>query len=319
MTAPTLRPWPVHRHLHRPIGLLLALAMAGCATTVPYVGPGPRRQVERGRPNIVIDTLGNILAWFPKLLFFDSRFDNHAISEHTEAYVVEYLDGHQQTAGETMVRLNQYAPHKDFKRLFKNRKVAWPYRILLGIPAELFETLAPGRLFPWGDYYNPWSDTAHLYSDHPAIALHELGHSYDINRRRHKGTYAAVRIIPFVDLYQEYQASAHAILYLRETNDHQAEISAYRILYPAYGSYIGRYLFLPLGTIVGVIIGHIVGQSEAELRMRQYHETEQAPASPAHRTPSTGSQPSAPSTEPSSPNTMDSDATNQPIPAASHP
>ena len=133
----------------------------------------------------------------------------------------------------------------------------------------MFDVLLPGRLFPWGDYYNPFTNTAHLYSDHPAVILHEAGHAYDFANRRWKGTYAAARIIPGVDLYQEYKASKEAFRYLQERRELDKELDAYKVLYPAYGTYVGAYLFPPIGTVVGAVLGHLSGRSTAALRAKK--------------------------------------------------
>jgi len=253
--------------------------LMGCATTVPYVGQGPHPQIERGRPNIVIDTLGNILAIWPKILLLDSRFANHAISAHTESYVVRFLDDHPKEVGHVVVRLNQYAPHKDLYRLITNHQVAWPWRATLGLLSTLIgEVLLPGRILPFGDHYNPWTDTVQLYSDHPAVSLHELGHAYDFGKRRFKGTYAFIRAVPFVDLYQEAEASGTAIDYLIQIQDREAELEAYKILTPAYGSYIGRYLLGPFN-FVAIGVGHLFGQGVALYRGHRYQQEDTLPAS----------------------------------------
>ena len=148
--------------------------------------------------------------------------------------------------------------------------------------------LLPGRLFPWGDYYNPFTNTVHLYSDHPAVALHEAGHVHDFSSRRYKGTYAAIRLIPFVDLYQEYKATKEAIGYLKEIHDQSTELSAYKILYPAYGTYVGSYIFAPIGTVGGALLGHVAGRSKAAL---EAHRQDQAQRAPASTTPATSSTP----------------------------
>lgn len=93
--------------MRRGVAVLLSLALAGCATTVPYTGQGPHPQLERGAPVPVVDFLGN------------------------------------------------------------------------------------------------------------ALSLHEAGHVHDLATRKYKGTYSALRLIPFVDLYQEYKATQETIGYLR--------------------------------------------------------------------------------------------------------
>ena len=263
--------------MRRLLAALLALALSGCATFhSPYVGQGPHPQLQRGVECLPVDFIGNILALPAKLLLWDWRFANHAISQDTEAELVAYLEAREQPVLEDAVfRLNQYRPGQDLARLARNGYVAWPYRLLLGLPVTLLgEVLLPGRLFPWGDYYNPWTNTVHLYSDHPAIALHEAGHVHDLGRRRWKGTYSAIRLIPFVDLYQEYEASHEALGYFtQETPKIEDEIAAYKILYPAYGTYAGSYLFAPIGTVIGALLGHLSGRSAAK-------RVQQAPPSP---------------------------------------
>jgi hypothetical protein len=247
--------------------LCLTLVLAtGCATTVPYTGQGPHAQVQRGAPVPPVDFLGNVFALPMKLLLWSWQYDQHYVSPESEAQLTTYLDARTLPAFEdTVYRLNQYRPGQDLARLVHNRHAAWPYRLLLGLPTTLiFEVLLPGRLFPWGDYYNPWTNTVHLYSDHAGIALHEAGHAHDFAGRRHKGTYAALRLIPFVDLLQEYRASKEALTYLeRETPGTADEAAAYKILHPAFGSYVGSYFFAPVGTVAGVIAGHVSGRTKA--------------------------------------------------------
>ena len=262
------------------IGLSLLLA-CGCATTVPYTGVGPYPQLERGAPVAPVDFIGNVLSLPFKLLLWSWRFNLHSISPQTEETLIAYLEKEDLPAFEdTKFRLNQYRPVQDLARLVKNRHVAWPYRLLLGFPLTLvFDVLLPGRLFPWGDYYNPYTNTVHLYSDHPAVALHEAGHAHDFSEHRYKGSYAVLRLVPGVDLFQEYTASSKAIDYFIMTQDRLEELRAYRILYPAYGTYLGSYL-LPYGAFPGALVGHIWGRLKAHTRAGYYQLRDAADASP---------------------------------------
>ncbi len=262
------------------IALALSLCLGGCATTVPYTGVGPYPQIERGAPVPPIDFLGNVLALPMKLILWSWKYDLHYVSPQAEEQLAAYLATQDRPLmQDARFQLNAYHPGEDLSRLVRNHFVAWPYRLLLGFPTTLlFEVLLPGRLFPWGDYYNPYTNTVHLYSDHPAIALHEAGHVHDFSTKRLKGTYAAIRLIPFVDLYQEWQASGEAIRYLKASGDRPTELSAYKILYPAYGTYVGSYLFPPIGTIGGALIGHAAGRTEAAL---QAHADRTPAATPA--------------------------------------
>ncbi len=272
----------------RILSFALSGLLAGCATTVPYTGVGPYPQLERGKPSVLIDTLGNVLSVIPKVLFWNRNVDRHYISPATEEKLIEYLEARDfPVLKDAKFRLNQYRPGQDLSRLIHNRHVAWPYRLLLGLPVTLLsDVIFPGRIFG-GDRYNPFTNTVHLYSDIPAISLHEAGHVHDLSKRKYKGTYAALRLLPGVDLYQEAQATGEAIHYLKETEDHSTELKAYTILYPAYGSYVGSYILPPIGTIAGVLIGHGVGRIEAANRARALErEAQTAPVSdPVPATP----------------------------------
>jgi len=270
--------------------LLLGLALAGCATTVPYTGIGPYPQIERGAPLPPVDAVGNFLSLPIKLLLWNWKLNVHSISPDTEEKLVAYLQArHLPALADARFQLNEYHPGQDLSRLVHNHYVAWPYRLLIGFPVTLIvDVLLPGRLFPWGDYYNPYTNTVHLYSDLPAVALHEAGHAHDLATRRFKGTYSAARLIPFVDLYQEYKATQEAIRYLKEIKDHETEFAAYKVLYPAYGTYVGGYFFPPFGTLGGVLLGHAAGRSEVALQRHHYGQAAQTP-------------PPAPSEPPASP------------------
>ena len=276
--------------MRRVLGVFLAgILTVGCATTTPYVGQGPHPQVTRGVPFPPIDFLGNVLSLPFKLILWNWRFNNHAISEETEQVLTKYLENRNLPAFEHAVfRLNQYAPLADLRALAHNKHVAWPYRVLLGLPVTLItDVLLPGRLFPHGDYYNPFTNTAHLFSDDATIALHEAGHAYDFAEIPYKGTYAMVRLLPFVDLYQEYQATDEAIDYLLEIEDREMELRAYKTLYPAYGTYVGGYLYVPIGTIAGALIGHGIGRRKA-IKRRTYYEKVDAALQPLEVKPKLG-------------------------------
>jgi hypothetical protein len=160
--------------------------------------------------------------------------------------------------------------------------VAWPYRLLLGLPITLIvDVLLPGRLFGGligGDMYNPYTDTVSIYSSHPAVGLHEAGHVHDFNSRKYKGTYALIRLVPFVDLYQEYLATDEAINHLIELDEREQELAAYKVLWPAYGTYVGSYVPFPGVAILGAIVGHVAGRAKAHERAKLYESISAVPA-----------------------------------------
>jgi len=215
-------------------------------------------QIERGRPHAVVDSLGWVWGIPDKILLWDRRVLNHRIDERTEAEIAEYLARNELYS--VKVRLNQYHPGDDWKRLAANKAVAPGWRYTIGALSVLGETVFPGRVFG-ADHYNPYSNTIHLYSNAPAIALHEAGHAKDYAYRKWKGTYAFSRVLPISPIVQEAIATNDALSYIKAHRGLEAQQESYELLYPAYGSYIGREItrFLPAGQLIGVVGGHVAG------------------------------------------------------------
>jgi hypothetical protein len=229
-------------------------------------------QIQRGQPHKFLDGVGWLFGIPSKILLWDRRVENHRIGPATELAIAEYLEGNGLDT--VRVRLNQYHPGEDWLRLAQNKKVGAPWRYTIGTLSVLGETVIPGRLFG-GDHYNPYTNTVHLYSDVPAIALHEAAHAKDFARRKWKGTYAAVYALPIVPLYHESIASRDVIAYLEMHGTPAGQAEAYRILYPAYGSYVGSAagnVFpaysnpLYLASVLG---GHAAGRYEAYAATRR--------------------------------------------------
>ena len=280
-------------HLAALLALLAACGTGlGCIST-PYeyshdvdgkytlrLRPG-EEQIERGRPNAFLDGVGHYLISLPaKILLLHWNVDNHDISPETEAALRVYLA--ENDLDSVKVRLNQYAPGDEWRRLAHNKDVGAFWRWTFGALSTTFYTILPGRFFAGllsGDEYNPFTNTINLYSDNLPVALHEAGHAKDFalkSNRHWRGGYAALRILPLVPLWQEGVATSDAISYLYEKDDVAMRKSAYRTLYPAYGTYVGSvggdyFRYLPLGPgWVGyaiaygpVVVGHLVGQTRA--------------------------------------------------------
>jgi hypothetical protein len=222
-------------------------------------------QIQRGEPRKVIDTVGWVFGIPSKLVLWNRHVENHRIGPETELAVADYLEVN---GLETVrVRLNQYHPRDDWSRLVRNKSVGPVWRYTIGTISVLGETLLPGRLFG-GDHFNPYTNTIHLYSDVPAIALHEGAHSKDFARRKWKGSYAAVYTLPIVPLYHESVASADVMAYLQTLGNPEQRAAACRILYPAYGTYVGSALgnFAPATPVylASVLTGHAVGWRQAK-------------------------------------------------------
>ncbi len=266
-----LRPRWCRAVLQRLLLLCCLLLSGGCATqsyscgsaavwkTAPELAAITHPQIERGKPRPVIDGFGWVWGIPAKLILFDRRVENHAVSRETENAIAAYLQSNELDT--VKVRLNQYRPGDDWKRLVANKSVGAGWRYTLGVLSVAGETLLPGRLFG-GDHYNPFTNTIHVYSDVPAIAIHEGGHSKDFAGRTWKGTWAAAYLIPGVSLFHESIATGDAIGWLREYGDAEAQREGYNILYPAYGTYVGSAIGDPwgIGYIGGVLVGHAAGR-----------------------------------------------------------
>ncbi|TWU00935.1 hypothetical protein Pla52n_43050 [Stieleria varia] len=266
--------------------LLLALCLfAGCRVLSPvaiepksqYIAPAlldaSDPQVEIGRPNKVIDTVGNVIGIPTKLLFWNRRLEQHKISEETLLTATDYLENNG--LPHVKLRANQYAPLEDWGRLRKNTTVSPWIRYTVGTLSVAQEAVFPGRVFG-GDHFNPYTQTIHLYSDLPTVALHECAHAKDFTRREYQGLYSlAYGILP---IWHETIATEDVYAYLETADDQRLLVEADRVLYPAYGSYIGNalgnvvpaYSFpIYLGTIA---LGHANGRAIARERIAAHPE-----------------------------------------------
>ncbi len=262
--------------MRRLVSLLLVVSAIG-STGCRMLGPMPievqnqhftaelidseQSQIEIGEPQSIIDGIGWAVGIPDKILLWDRRIDRHKISEPTILAAADYLE--HNNLPHVKVRANQYAPLKDWKRLTKNKTISWPTRYTFGALSVAGEAVLPGRIFG-GDHYNPFTQTIHLYSDIPAIALHESAHAKDFTRRRHQDAYAAAYLL--LPLWHETIASEDVFAYLEDQGDKEQIAEAYRILYPAYGTYVGNTIggfsgsyALPI-YLAGVAAGHVNGR-----------------------------------------------------------
>lgn len=252
---------------------LLPILFCGCASNYYVYGTegmdtldGDSRQVDKqfivGEPSPVLDASdwywpGSLLA---KLILWNHKIDSHEISAETIETLRLYLEKNE--LDDVQVLVNTYKPGVQWVRTFQNKEVGAGWRYTLGILSALQYTILPGRFFG-GDHYNPYSNTISIYSDIPAVALHEGGHAKDSNSRKNKGLYAAIYAIPGVPLYHEAVASNEALSYLRENCDLDSEKKAYRSLHPAYGTYVGGTFSSiaqqPELALLAVLPGHLSG------------------------------------------------------------
>ena len=123
------------------LGLALLL-LSGCAA-VPYqytsnveapnsleLRPG-EAQIERGRPVGFVDGIGHYFFSLPsKLILWNWSVDNHNVSPETEAALSTYLAAND--LPNVKVRINQYAPGGEWRRLVLNRSINGFWRYTIG-------------------------------------------------------------------------------------------------------------------------------------------------------------------------------------------
>ena len=261
--------------------LFSILSLSSCAFTPYTYGNGDisqdgvhlaagEPQIERGEPYWFLDGLGHYVISLPaKLLLWNWDAENHHISEETEAVLAKYLA--ENKLSDVKIRLNQYSPGDEWSRLVDNESVGPGWRYTFGFLSWLGYTIFPGRIFG-GDSYNPFTNTVRIYSDIPVVALHEGGHAKDFADTPSKGTYAVVGILPLASLFYEAQASGDAISYVQDRGCKELEKSSYKVLYPAYTTYIAGEsisLFAPVNTgirllgLAALIPAHIIGRVKA--------------------------------------------------------
>lgn len=218
-------------------------------------------QFVSGEPYKIIDYPGHyFFSLIAKLFLWNWDFANHKIDEETKRVVKKYFQDNN--IRNVKVRFNQYAPFDDLSRLYKNNKINPLMKYSFGLIVWIIKAIFPERLFAGfgiffiggGDYYDPYTNTVHIFSNSIPIALHESGHAKDFSQTRNATSYSITRILPFTALYQEAIASEDAVAYLRRECLLKEEAKAYRQLPPAYSSYIAS--AVGLNFIVLAIPGH---------------------------------------------------------------
>ncbi len=219
-------------------------------------------QICEGQPNKVIDAAGWVLGIPGKILLFDSRVDNHAVSVDTTLAIADYLAQNQ--LPDVCVRVNEYAPGEEWRRLGENQHVGAGWRYTIGTLSLIGYTLIPGRLVG-GDHYNPYTNSVYVYSDVPSLAIKAAAYAKDVHQRELPGTYAAANGLPVLSLWHETVNTLDALGYVREVGDDAQQAEARRILYPSYAMSVGGAFggFIGVEPIViagSAVVGHVSGR-----------------------------------------------------------
>ena len=229
------------------------------------IGAPPEAVVEEGKPHLLLDAAGWTLGIPSKILLWDRRVKNHRVSPQTRDAVAEYVERNGMT--DICVRVNQYAPLEEWRRLCDNREIGWGWRYTVGAMGVAGYTLFPGRLFG-RDRYNPYTNSLYIYSDIPSLGIQSAAYAKDLRTRSHPGTYAFVNELPVLGMWRETIATQDALDYVAATGDRQAREESLVILYPHYGLLAGGtvesvLLGSPLIPLGGLMLGHLSGRASA--------------------------------------------------------
>ncbi len=252
-------------------GILCCLATIAsgqsCDSLVPPntgdpVSPGSGVVIEYGRERPVVDAVGWVVGIPSKILFWDRRALNHHVSDGTVAEVTDYLD--RRHLNNTVVRVNQYAPLREWQRLTENRSIGPGWRYSVGTLRWLKYTFVPGRIFG-KDEYNPYSNSLYLYSDMPVLGLAEAAYAKDVSSRAYPGTYAAIQELPLFSLWHETLATSEVQRYARVYGSSEGPNKIRHDLYARYGMEIAGSAsqFIPEGSAVLSVAGAVGGHGVA--------------------------------------------------------
>jgi hypothetical protein len=239
-----------------------------CFAVAPTATPASANpQFECGQPNNVIDGMGWVFGIPRKIVLWDRRAVNHNVSPQTQGSLAEYLNANGMTS--TKVRINEYDPGGEWRRLGANKSVGAGWRYTLGAFGTLAYTLFPGRLFG-ADGYNPYTDSVYIYSDIPCVAQEQAAYAKLIHQRECPGTYVAVTSLPFVRLWPEKQAKDDVLNFAAAEGTPDEKRAAIHAMYPEYGAEIADEFtrFVPGGfllTAAGAGLGHAAAHFDADV------------------------------------------------------
>lgn len=225
-------------------------------------------EIAYGQPNKFIDTVGWVWGVPGKVLLWDRRVNNHQVTDETTHSVSEYLQDNNVDG--VCVRINQYAPGDEWRRLTQNRDVGGGWRYTLGTLDLIGYTLIPGRIVG-RDRYNPYTNSLYIYSDVSSLATQSAAYAKDVQQRDYPGTYAAINQLPVVSLWHETINTTDAIAYIDQKGNDVERLESLRILHPYYGVQVGgafESVFggVPIFQVAGALIGHISGRMQIRQR-----------------------------------------------------
>ena len=233
--------------------------------------------IAYGRPHKMLDDVAWVVGLPTRLLPMHANVNNHKLSGETTDKLKAYLRENDLT--DVYVRVNQYDPGGEWRRLRENTRIALGWRYTIGAAGVVVYAVLPGRVFG-GDLYNPFTNSLYINSDVPAVVLMEAAYAKDINSRRRPGVYATINELPVLSLWRHTLAINDVLGYARAHDDWDVERETYRVVYPQMGVHaaLGGHSAAALGTAMplitipmiavgGAIAGHAVGQATIAKRV----------------------------------------------------
>ncbi|MBS0204623.1 MAG: hypothetical protein JSS49_17095 [Planctomycetes bacterium] len=270
--------------------LLLACTVcgAGCATAPYRFGHFHSDRVHEtpdqavfvfGQPSKTLDRMAWVVALPTRLLQLHPKVNSHTLSADTTEKLQAYLQENDIT--DVLVRVNQYDPGGEWRRLRQNTRIAPGWRYTFGTASVIGYTLIPGRVFG-GDAYNPFTNSLYVNSDVAAMLITEAAYAKDIHSRSLPGTYAAINEFPVLTLWRHTNAVNDTLGYALKDDDWELERETYRTVYPLMGihaalggqsaiSHVAAMpmITIPISVVGGAIAGHTVGQTTIAHRERE--------------------------------------------------
>lgn len=237
---------------------LLILGATGCASGPYRYGgkyhteldpplPPDELQVERGQPRPILDGVGWVVGTPKRVLLLKWNVDNHRVSDNTEYQVREYIARNR--LDKVKVQINEYDPAAEWARLKANQSINAPLRYSVGAIAVAGYTLFPGRIWG-GDNFSPWTNTVHLYSDVPELAIYQAAQAKECAKREYKWFGSG-----------KLRAAGDTIAYFRNDGAPDQARNAYACLVPTV---VADFVPLWAWTTVGLPAlgaGHVAGRA----------------------------------------------------------
>ena len=254
------------------LAIVCWLGAIGCAT-MPYrygkfrssENDSPSDVVfEYGRPQKTLDGIARMTGAWSRILSMNSHVNEHNLSEGTKAKLIAYLE--ENDLADVLVRVNQYDPKGEWRRLRENQRVGLGWRYTFGLLSMAQYALIPGRVFG-GDQYNPFTNSLYLNSDVSAVVLHEAAFAKDVHSRSLPGSYAVFNEFPILSLWRHTRGVNDVLGYALTNDDWAVERETYRVVYPQMGVHAAALTgsFVPfwdglLLTVAGAAAGHATGR-----------------------------------------------------------